>query len=241
MCIAILNNGNIISEDNFKLSLKNNPDGFGMSYIEGNKLCVFRSLSADFKGLYARYKKIFKSSNKPILLHFRIGTSGGINLENCHPFYIDKETVFCHNGIIDNYGTAIMSDTREFNRDILSAFNSKELFNNIALKELISTYIGYSKFILFNSAGEFVIYNEDLGHWDNNNNWFSNSSYLPYDSKITKYSKTFKSDELSPLDTFGKCPSCLEYSTLSFNEVYKIELCNNCLEFYRHEKVEPWD
>ena len=238
MCIAILNNGNIISENHFKTSLMFNPDGFGMSYIENGKLQVFRSLSSDFKSLYARYKKVFNSTQYPILLHFRIGTSGGINLENCHPFYINKESVFCHNGIIDNYGSKNMSDTREFNRDILSKFSSEDLFSNEALKELISTYIGYSKFILFNNKGEFTIYNEDLGHWDNDNNWFSNKSYLPYKQSDKGWDKHIKVDV--GLNNFGKCESCLEYNNIEYNIDYKLDICNECAEFYSNNEFKKW-
>jgi predicted glutamine amidotransferase len=240
MCIAILNNGNVISEEHFKNSLKANPDGFGMAYIEKGKIKVFRSLSDNFKSLYGRYLKVYNSNEYPIMLHFRISTSGGVNLENCHPFYISKNVVFCHNGIINNWGTKTMSDTRHFNRDILSNFSDKDLIHNKSLTELISGYIDFSKFIILDNNGDFNIINEDLGHWDNDNNWFSNKSYLT----SHKFDKGWYKElnEFDNIDNFGKCESCLEYKTVNYDSLFKTYICSECSTYYEDTSINKiWD
>lgn len=246
MCIAILNNGNQVSRESFKESLLNNPDGFGMAYILEGQLMTYKSLSKNFNKLYNKYLSVFKETKSPIVLHFRIGTSGKNDLLNCHPFYVNKGLIFCHNGIIKGLGSTKLneSDTREFNRTYLSGFTTFDLFNNEALKGLIEAYIGHSKFIFLDQSGNFKIFNEGLGHWDNNNNWFSNYSYVPYSPPAKKDKGKFveidwdeyeysKGEDLN--SSLNRCDGCLEYGLLEYSQEFKAPLCKDCVEFLTNE------
>lgn len=238
MCIAILNNGSKISREHFRNSLENNSDGFGMAYIEKNTLKVFKSLSTNFNTLYQKYSDVFKKTESPILLHFRISTGGGVNLENCHPFYIHKDLVMVHNGIIGGYGNKKENDTRHYIRDILTKFETKELMDNVSLKTLIERDISGSKFVFFDSLGNFNILNEKAGHWDNNNNWFSNNTY-----KFSYYNTEFVYKPTSQsFDNYGKCESCLEYGTVKHIDTLKSYVCKDCEEFYKDEinELKVW-
>jgi predicted glutamine amidotransferase len=230
MCIAILNAGAKVSFEDFKTSLENNPDGFGMAWIEDKTIKVFRSLSLNAKTLYKKYSAIYDKTSQPIMLHFRIGTSGLNDLSNCHPFYINKELIFCHNGVIQGMGTVKKSDTREFNDIYLKHIRKDDLLHNHAIKDLIEQRIKGSKFILLDNLGNYVIYNEGLGHWSNDNNWYSNYSYIPYDDsyyygspkKPTKVKKKVSSDLI-------KCEGCLDMvDSVKFNPDYNIDLCEGC-------------
>jgi predicted glutamine amidotransferase len=241
MCIAIVNNGQKISKEAFKMSLYNNPDGFGMAYIEGTELKVFKSLSLDLNHLYKKYSKIYDSTEFPILLHFRIGTSGKNDLNNCHPFNISKNLVLIHNGILKGYGSnkANLNDTRHYIREVLSNFKDTDLINNKALHKLISNDIEYNKFCLLHSSGQFTIVNEALGHWDETDNWFSNSSYKPYDAKKSKISfYGWSEDDLNDdPELVEYCEGCNNQSNLEYSKEYNCLLCKDCFEWIETDNI----
>lgn len=237
MCIAILNTGTKITINQFKLSLQNNPDGFGLAYLDGKKIKTFKSLSNNYKELYKTYTMYFeKFKGNPILLHFRIGTGSKIDLFNCHPFMVNNSMIMMHNGIISQLGNKIESDTVQFAR-LLSGLESEDIYYNESLRDLIEFRIGYSKLVFLNTAGEYSIINEDLGQWDICGNWFSNSSYLPY--VAPKYNKLDKYDawdyeDLPNVKKKGgdsKCDSCLQ-SVISTENYEGFEICDNCFNEY---------
>jgi predicted glutamine amidotransferase len=244
MCIAILNKTEKITLSEFKNSLESNPDGFGMAYILGGKIQVYKSLSQNAKKLYSEYSKVYDNTNHPIILHFRISTGGGINLDNTHPFHINKNLVFAHNGMIKGYGTKTENDTRHFSRDILEKITENELFNNSAIQSLIENAIGYSKLIFLNSKGQFKIYGEDLGHWSQSGNWFSNDSYKACevvqpaywsDWYLDKKSKTWQKKKEAPV---CECDSCGQDSTnLKYLPDFHIWACSDCKSWYEMEKA----
>src|SRR6185369_9475158 len=102
MCIAILNKTEKeLSKKTLKTCWRNNNDGAGLLYVENGELKVFKELT-NFKTLFREYRRILEEIKpKYIVLHFRIATSGGINIENCHPFLVDEKLGFVHNGVIN--------------------------------------------------------------------------------------------------------------------------------------------
>lgn len=247
MCIAILNKAEKITLSEFRNSLESNSDGFGMAYVIGGKIQVWKSLSNNSKKLYNEYSKVYEKSESPIILHFRISTGGGINLDNCHPFHISKNVVFAHNGIIKGYGTKLENDTRHFSREILELIPEADLFNNTAIQTLIENIIGYSKLVFLNSKGEYKIYGEDLGHWSQNGNWFSNESYkacevdtLPYwkdwcldkNTQTWKKAGTVKTPKIEP-EKLYYCEGCgQQKKKLSFLSAFNVWACNECKVWY---------
>lgn len=192
MCIAILlPSGKAIDKDTLITCNIANPDGFGFAYFnEDNKICIKKEV--DEKKILKRIDKFIEIReiyiDKPFLVHFRIATHGKISKRCTHPFVVNDETIFCHNGILRyDYGVDRMSldsDTMMFNKNILQRLEKNclrkmiEGKNNV-LFNLMEGYIGSgNKMILLNKDGNFKIINEKAGVWDNGI-WYSNTSYKP--------------------------------------------------------------
>lgn len=189
MCIAIYTKaGAVISEQAITASFNSNRDGAGLAYVDDEgKLQVLKTDKLDvFQKMYKECCQRFPESHK--MLHFRVSTSGGVNAFNTHPFYVDNNTVMCHNGVITKCNPKKddkRNDTQIFNDTILKNI-SRKMYKNPAIKELIEEYIGFSKVIVMNNRNDFVIFNEDKGHWDKEGQvWYSNYSYITYADRRT--------------------------------------------------------
>ena len=225
MCIIILNKSEKVSKSNFQNSLESNSDGFGMAYAtKYGKIEIFKSMSLNSKSLYSKYVKALEDRNRvgDILLHFRISTCGGVNLENTHPFHLSKDLIFCHNGVIQGYGTKKENDTRHFGREILSHISENDLYFNQSIQKLVENRIGHSKLVFLNSLGESKIYGENLGLWESDGNWYSNTSYQDY---LDLWKPKYES-----------CESCdLPSKNLSYLSEFNMLACNDCIEWYLKE------
>jgi len=249
MCIAILNTAGTISKKTFKECWNNNPDGGGMAYTDKGKVKLFKELKC-FKPLYKQYIQVREENPEAnILLHFRIATHGKINETNCHPFLVNKNLAFIHNGMI--YGNGMpesheFSDTYLFNQTILKKL-PQNFTSNEAILKLLSEYIGYSKIIFLNGKNEWAILNEDAGIWDGDN-WYSNKSYKPAPKLV--YSaipvtpgryldykdKNFwdEGEVYQPIynKKMNYCECCDESGKTQFVSDYNIEMCEKCIKQY---------
>jgi hypothetical protein len=179
MCIAIINTseGNVISKKTFQQCWNNNTHGAGISAVINGKIVVDKELK-DWERLYDVYAKWREDKSLNIMLHFRISTHGSRNLDNCHPFMVNKGLVFCHNGIIGQVDTSNdKSDTVAFNEQYLKSLPNGFAFNP-AIKQLLLDRIGYSKLVFLTSENKYSIVGEKRGLWDGGN-WYSNDSYKP--------------------------------------------------------------
>lgn len=191
MCIAILKpKDKILSKDILKTCCENNPDGMGFAYIDGDTMYIKKYMK--FNDFYKDYKEVETKSN--MLIHFRIATHGKVEIDNCHPFWLNHRMALIHNGIISGYGERnTKSDTRDFIDKVIGKISWK-LMKNPSYRELISKAIGYSKLAILDITGDYWIINEKDGYW-NDGVWFSNKSYEPkknvtYTSYPIKENKT---------------------------------------------------
>lgn len=187
MCIIVLNTKEHLSKKLLNECWESNNDGAGMMYSLDGKLNIFKELK-NFNTFYEYYSTLRKEFKKTkIALHFRIGTSGKIDINNIHPFMVNKKLSFMHNGIIDIplQRKSKISDTIAFNQKILKQLPQNFLYNH-AITELISRYIERSKLLFMNNQGKYWIINEHLGHWDKKGNWYSNYSYCESTFKSNK-------------------------------------------------------
>lgn len=179
MCIAILNTKQTtLKKQLLKNCWENNGDGAGILYINNdNKLEFFKEMKS-FDSFYNKYIDIRKNYGKRnMVLHFRISTHGKVNTTNCHPFLVNEDIGFVHNGMIYDVPTSTeYSDTYMFNETVLK--NLKDGFeHNQTIMDMIESFIGNgSKLVFLNSENKYVIVNELAGHW-NLGCWFSNNSY----------------------------------------------------------------
>tara|TARA_R100000742_G_C4274510_1_gene94522 strand:+ start:776 stop:1537 length:762 start_codon:yes stop_codon:yes gene_type:complete len=246
MCIAILKPvGEVITKEDLKTSFRNNDDGAGFMYAKDGMLRFFKGYF-QFKTFWASYRKNVVNNGNPITaIHFRIKTHGKTNVNNCHPFKINNELGFIHNGVINMVDSdKKMSDTAMFNKQILQKLPS-DFIRNYGITNLIEESIGHSKLVFLNNQGEYLISNENLGHW-NGNSWYSNDSYQcnyltygfgysytkPYTSKkvyqkVTKpKTKPFKKDKALQSVSYTNCQDCRQVLITRYQQ--NEGLCNTC-------------
>lgn len=186
MCIiAYRPEGATLTKSILKNCYKNNGDGCGLAYPDnkGQSLIVERGMFS-FRELWRIYRSIPKE--KPVILHFRIGTSGQIDEKNCHPFLINKKHALVHNGNIENKlgdKDSTVSDTNFFVKKILRPiFNHANLekdnfWGSFSFKWLMENSIeSKNKMVILGADGNATIYNEQAGEWENGI-WFSNKTY----------------------------------------------------------------
>jgi predicted glutamine amidotransferase len=182
MCIAIVQRSDVpIDKERLNICWERNPDGGGLSWRDAkNKLHIYKSLGR--KKFFRKYNKLMSSPDVqyPILVHMRVKTSGPIDLDNCHPFWVNSDMVMMHNGTIHAVtATASKSDTKVFAEEYLTPLSQAypDFAQNFIIQELIEKFIGSSRVITLDSEGECVILNEDTGHEETDGNWYSNKTY----------------------------------------------------------------
>tara|TARA_R110000868_G_scaffold27726_1_gene104884 strand:- start:54 stop:911 length:858 start_codon:yes stop_codon:yes gene_type:complete len=199
MCIAILNTKSRLPKETLKNSWNNNDQGGGLLWNENNQLQTFKTYK--FKEFLKKYNTI---RNNPqvgkIVLHFRIATSGHEKFTNLHPFKVNQNLSFVHNGILAGLGNNQHSDTYQFN-EMLKQLPSNFLESEF-MQKLLSKYICTSKLIFLDNLDNHTIINENLGSWIGDT-WYSNDSHtcdLSYyyygNQKVSKDSyKSYDSDK----------------------------------------------
>ena len=186
MCIAILlKPGAVISDGNVRAAANQNRDGGGMAYIRDGKVVIDKGYM-NVEELLKRYKEVVAEGlhkDNPMLMHFRIATTGRVSNENCHPFPIGLEEgdgALIHNGsFFSGPQHCEKSDTRV----VAERVGKKFLYEpTLFAKERISREVGaYNKVALLYNTGDYIILNEQAGAWDNgiwySNSWFAGRAY----------------------------------------------------------------
>ena len=184
MCLLIgqkkqaVTSNNKVSNNQLRNAWARNNDGVGYAFaingrIETRKFMEFKPFKKSFNQDVAKY-----GNQSAFLIHFRFATHGNTDLSNVHPFKVNDNLVFGHNGVINNVDDDnILSDTQVFNNLILKGLNP-DFLSNDSLRTLISDFIGNSKLCFLDSNGNLDFINADLGHFnDNKSIWFSNDGY----------------------------------------------------------------
>lgn len=199
MCIAILQNENsFVTRRELTNCWNNNNDGAGLIWIENHKLKIHKELF-NFKHFYKKYRWVTTNFGKEskVVIHFRYATHGHINLKNCHPFLVNPNLAFVHNGIIDIDTSEKKSDTLTFNNEILKKL-PKNFMEFPGIIKLIDKYVD-SKIIFLTNKNTYHIIGIDGGHW-HNGCWFSNYDHcfpvIPYKNyNYQNYGKGFIKDK----------------------------------------------
>ena len=255
MCLLISQPKNkSVSEEHLKTAYENNNDGAGFCYADNGRIIInkFRS----FKKFYNQYETATKKhgATSDFIIHFRMSTHGtNKGVENVHPFKVNNELAFAHNGIISGVGDSKrLSDTQLFNKKVLKNLPNDFIKNSI-IQVLIGDWIGNSKLVFLDNAGESFIVNKSMGHRDELGVWFSNESYecdlyamnygynyyggfhKPKINKTKRYKAgkqltlTHNADELKMACSWCECVSAdVKYHT-SYGE--QIPLCTTCAKY----------
>lgn len=235
MCIAILNTKGTLDLELFINCWDNNPDGAGMAYVLNNEVVIQKEMDS-VEDFYINYCGIRERTELPMIVHFRVATSGIVDEANCHPFEVFPGLAVAHNGILNHIDpTPSTNDTRVFNEQILSRLPRDFMYNE-GISQLLSVFLEDSKMVFIDKFGMFNIINEHLGHWDEKQlNWFSNYSYLQ------SHLYTFpKKNQLSLSKQYNKhqmeycegCDAYVDFAKMDYSRALGISLCRNCFEWY---------
>jgi hypothetical protein len=179
MCTAVLAPpGKQVTYDHVKTCFDNNSDGAGYAF-NTDGVVVLHKAFFDLDKFWKHYwldSRRFKGST--FMLHFRIATSGHKDAVNAHPFRINPNLVFSHNGVISNltYSDKTKSDTYAL-MTILKDL-PPDFYKNQNILTLLSLGIGWSKLVFLDGEGKYSFVNEDKGFW-NEGIWYSNENYKP--------------------------------------------------------------
>lgn len=204
---------------------ESNPDGAGIMYTKNNKVVIDKGYMT-FNSLWKRLEKLqaeIDIKNTPIVLHFRIGTSGAFDKSNTHPFELTnqnnkllklKNSVnigIAHNGIITAYEDAndfTLNDTQLFIKKFLYPIYKLDnhFYRSKEIQEIIKN-VTSSKFAFLTSQNELILIGDFIKE---NGIYYSNKTYKESRKKYTKKKKSpiyYKYanyndyiEELSPLE-----------------------------------------
>ena len=195
MCVIAIKPANAAMIDNQTIENMwyNNDDGAGFMYPAHGGVKIkkgYMTLKSLKKALKALNKEIDTTAT-PIVLHFRIGTSGGNTAANTHPFPVSENLAalqktqlttplaVAHNGVIDiRPRKKDISDTMEYILSQLAPLYQlkKDFYRHEAGKKLIYNAI-QSKMAFMDAAGRISL----VGKFEKDGEYyFSNSSYKAF-------------------------------------------------------------
>lgn len=177
----------------------NNNDGAGYTFTSGKNVIIkkgFTNFNDFYKNLLKDYKKN-NLKNKNLLIHFRIGTSGGLTKEKTQPFKItsnikelnklyikNKKPSILHNGIFSGFTyNPVLSDTQNYIKDFLQPLLKSKIKNK---NDIIYNSIKSSKLAILDYKDNVYLYGEYI---KDNGIYYSNNSYSNwnYNPNIKKY------------------------------------------------------
>lgn len=177
MCVGIYIPKDVvptIDPEIFRSSHISNPDGFGIlwndTHLAYTKGCL------DFQTFLWRFQ-LPKLSNSPIVLHFRTASASAIGKKHCHPFFVNKDLGFVHNGNFFDFTSQHpnyydkkdgMSDTERFNNEVLKRLPKNFLYRS-DIRNALETYCkrNMSKMIFMDSNSLVTLINQEAGEWRN--------------------------------------------------------------------------
>jgi glutamine amidotransferase len=236
MCLLVVSSPNSTPrKKDLQNASCNNPHGFGYAVIAGNKIITGKGMNS--KKIIKEFLEVRKKyPNSYAMYHARFATHGVKNDENCHPFKVGGSdlTYLAHNGILDVHiePTDKRSDTRIFAEDILPSMGGITALDNPNLYSIIEKWSSGNKIAVFtldpNAEYDCYIINEDLGHWDNEGNWWSNDGYKP-----SAYSKYFNylgdGSDIGNAEDDYMCHSC-GTPVIDDGNPYHCYLCGTCFD-----------
>jgi predicted glutamine amidotransferase len=208
-----------IDPDDIARAFKINDDGAGMAYIKNGNV-ITDKVYFKFKSFKKAYKKVTSEISGPLLIHFRLSTSGLLNRENAHPFTVDKnKLVVAHNGIFSELSEekSKTSDTVKF-VGLMKSLNWCFPYNKAQQKVLEMICGGYNKLVFLDNKEKYLIINEEAGTWKHNT-WYSNEHSFKQEKtqKKTGQYKTISGDDDEMIDADALAILNAEYGDIDLN------------------------
>lgn len=214
MCIIIASANPIKLEKNLlKRCWDRNPDGAGFAYVTDGRIKVVKELEhfERFHELFIRHLPVCMKAVSPMLLHFRVGTHGTKTIENVHPFWVARNCVMAHNGVLDIKEENNWSDTRTFAERVLKPISETHDFTkNDASIWLITKFAKSNKLAFLTSERNIQLINRKDGVESTElEAWFSNRTFEEHFNKVNR-GGTYMEPDSSLLDELktAKCKFC---------------------------------
>lgn len=238
MCIiASIPRGAKISKSTLETMWQHNSDGAGLAWIEEGKVRVFKTMK--LKPFLKKFEEVSKEHvDSDLLVHMRIATHGSVCIDNNHPFNVDTQTVFAHNGILPRQfhppAKRDISDTRYFNETFLQYVKLAALDDSRFIKHLGEVIGSYNKLVILTANPKLremsYIVNETSGEWSNGV-WYSNDSYLSVSRKMkwgtSNYTNNLSTTTYTPAvtDAGASCDLPVKQDKMEIFE-FDIETCD---------------
>jgi predicted glutamine amidotransferase len=188
MCIIAVKKGGqkMFPEETLRMMFANNPDGAGIMWYDRSRRKV------GYRKGFMKVENLIEFingrdwTNEPVVLHFRIGTSGHKTKLCTHPYPVyDRNHVsgftdlaVCHNGVLSNYFpgyNSAINDSLNFTQKVLSKLDPSFIHDSDKLM-LIEELIGTSKLAFIDNTGDITL----LGNFIEDDGYiYSNQSYKP--------------------------------------------------------------
>ena len=241
MCIiASVPKGTTIDKPTLETMWQHNSDGAGISWIDNGKVRVYKTMK--LKPFLKKFNEVSKQfGDSDILVHMRIATHGSVCLDNNHPFNVDTQTVFAHNGIMPQQfhppAKRDISDTRYFNETFLQYVKLTALDDSRFIDHLGSVIGSYNKLVILTANPKMrrdsYIINESSGEWSDGV-WYSNDSYLTYSRKMKWGTGSYINNLTEPAkskpvkrEKLDQGANCSIGSDESEIQTFDIEVCHN--------------
>lgn len=258
MCIIAIKppHHKMIDESIIETMFQNNPDGSGYMYSYNNKVHIekgFMTLKELLNSLDSLKKKV-NIEEIPLILHFRISTSGKVDGATCHPFPITSDLNalrkthvitnlgMAHNGVIYDFEEkkSIYSDTQLFVNKCVSYLydiNPKFLHDD-RTEKMLEPIINGSRLAFLDRHGNIYRY----GDWcENDGIFYSNEGYIPWTSRYYHYDSNYYDNyyygddeqELRILEKLEAYEEITDYNDICFiRTMYDIVEESNGVEIY---------
>lgn len=163
---------------------KKNGDGLGFMFSDNGELKTYKFLPPD-EATARQIVEAMPDDDREIAVHWRWRTHGDIDLENCHPYWINEEAgiALMHNGVLStgNAGDTKKSDTWHFAKNFLS-MHPADVLHDFNFRRLVASFIGgNNKFAIMSADGRLSVLNKSSGV-EAGNVWFSNT--YAWDSEL---------------------------------------------------------
>ena len=189
MCIAAISREGGFSEDELRAFFLVNQDGGGYAWADGDgKVNIIRHIN-NIEDYVNTGKKL--AIHKNLMTHCRIATVGTRTLENAHPFpLLGYKAALCHNGTFFHHVPGhLQSDTAHIVENAEKLLGEESLMTPEVVKEVQKVVGTYNKIIILYGSGNFVLINEDAGHWSADlKRWYSNT-YWQYRANSEKVAR----------------------------------------------------
>ena len=218
MCIAILKPAEkILTKRVLKTCFHNNPDGAGFAIASKRaRSVIIKKGFFSFRKFWHSFRE-YQKRGEAMLIHFRVATSGKIDGENCHPWRVDKDHALIHNGNLESkleLKHEHVSDTGLFVECILQPIlvQSPDMWQDSAFKWMLEESMGTNnKVVIINSQGEYFIFNEKQGDWEDGC-WFSNKTFK---EERKKKSYTVAGYTVNHSNKYGFTPKATQQSGIA--------------------------